>query len=95
MVTAQEVETDVVAVQAPPRDDLFDVAVRQFRIAADVIGLEDGIREVQAAGGFGVKVGDATSIAHHRLADVQAVSRWLIASAERLSAAAPSARGAA
>jgi trehalose 6-phosphate phosphatase len=56
---------------------------------------EDGICEAQAAGGFGVKVGEGASIARHRLGDVQAVSRWLVASAERLSAAAPSARGAA
>jgi trehalose 6-phosphate phosphatase len=56
---------------------------------------EDGIREVQAAGGFGVKVGEGASIARHRLGDVQAVSRWLVASAEHLSTAAPTARGAA
>ena len=56
---------------------------------------EDGIREVQTAGGFGVKVGEAASIARHRLADVQAVSRWLVASVEALDAAAPPARGAA
>ena len=55
---------------------------------------EDGMREVQAAGGFGVKVGDGASIARHRLADVPAVSRWLIDSAERLGTT-PSARGAA
>src|SRR5690242_3091263 len=29
-----------------PSEDLFAVAVRQFNIAADVIGLEDGIRAV-------------------------------------------------
>jgi glutamate dehydrogenase (NAD(P)+) len=46
MVTAEVVEVDVAAEPAAPQDDLFDVAVRQFHIAADVIGLEDGIRAV-------------------------------------------------
>ena len=56
---------------------------------------EDGMREVQAAGGFGVKVGAGGSVAQHRLADVSAVSRWLVASAQRLASTPPSARGAA
>jgi glutamate dehydrogenase (NAD(P)+) len=46
MATAEAVETDVVAELTAPQDDLFEVAVRQFHIAADVIGLEDGIRAV-------------------------------------------------
>jgi trehalose 6-phosphate phosphatase len=48
---------------------------------------EDGICEVQALGGVGVKVGEGASAARHRLADVAAVSRWLVGSADQLSAA--------
>jgi trehalose 6-phosphate phosphatase len=50
---------------------------------------EDGIREAQAAGGIGIKVGEGASEARHRLADVQAVARWLAASAEQLESARP------
>jgi glutamate dehydrogenase (NAD(P)+) len=46
MATAEAVEIDVAAEPVAPQDDLFEVAVRQFHIAADVIGLEDGIRAV-------------------------------------------------
>ena len=38
---------------------------------------EDGIAAVQAAGGFGVRVGPGTSQARYRLADVEAVGAWL------------------
>ena len=46
MATAEAVEIDVAAALTAPQDDLFEVAVRQFNIAADVIGLEDSIRAV-------------------------------------------------
>ncbi|MEO5698619.1 MAG: trehalose-phosphatase, partial [Burkholderiaceae bacterium] len=52
---------------------------------------EDGIRVAQAAGGFGVRVGDGASQAHHRLSDTDAVARWLTGAAQ---AAAPHAEGA-
>lgn len=39
---------------------------------------EDGFAAVQAAGGYGIKVGEGTSVARHRLADTQAVRRWLL-----------------
>jgi trehalose 6-phosphate phosphatase len=52
---------------------------------------EDGIREAQAAGGIGIKVGEGASEARHRLADVPAVARWLAASAEQLESARPAA----
>jgi trehalose 6-phosphate phosphatase len=48
---------------------------------------EDGIREAQLAGGIGIKVGDGASAARYRLGDVASVGRWLVASAEQLSAA--------
>lgn len=38
---------------------------------------EDGIRAVQAAGGFGVRVGAGASQARYRLADTDAVAAWL------------------
>ena len=46
MATAEAVEIDIAQERHAPKDDLFDVAVRQFGIAADVIRLEDGIRGV-------------------------------------------------
>ena len=42
---------------------------------------EDGIEAVQAAGGFGVRVGSGTSEARYRLADTDAVGAWLSATA--------------
>ena len=48
---------------------------------------EDGIRAAQAAGGAGIKIGPGASEARYRLADVAAVARWLVASAEQLDAA--------
>ncbi|MTH96214.1 trehalose-phosphatase [Roseibium sp. RKSG952] len=38
---------------------------------------EDGMAAVQAAGGFGIKVGEGDTCAQFRLADVAAVHRWL------------------
>ncbi|WP_208976902.1 trehalose-phosphatase [Stappia sp. ES.058] len=38
---------------------------------------EDGIRITEAIGGFGIKVGDAESLARFRIADVEGVHRWL------------------
>ncbi|MEM6763102.1 MAG: trehalose-phosphatase [Pseudomonadota bacterium] len=38
---------------------------------------EDGIRAVEAAGGFGIKVGDGPTLATYRLPDVAAVHTWL------------------
>jgi trehalose 6-phosphate phosphatase len=55
---------------------------------------EDGMREAQAAGGCGVKVGEGETLARHRLPDVAAVARWLARSAEAMAGVAP-ARGAA
>jgi trehalose 6-phosphate phosphatase len=42
---------------------------------------EDGIRAVQAAGGFGVRVGPGRSEARFRLADTDAVAAWLLQAA--------------
>jgi trehalose 6-phosphate phosphatase len=42
---------------------------------------EDGIRAVQAAGGFGVRVGPGRSEARFRLADTDAVAAWLLEAA--------------
>lgn len=50
---------------------------------------EDGIRAVQAAGGFGIRVGPGRSDARYRLADTDAVAAWLL----RAAAAATSAHG--
>jgi glutamate dehydrogenase (NAD(P)+) len=46
MVTVDTVKEDVSVPESPEDEDLFDVAVRQFHIAADVLELEDGIRAV-------------------------------------------------
>ncbi|MEM0908778.1 MAG: trehalose-phosphatase [Pseudomonadota bacterium] len=45
---------------------------------------EDGMRAAQAAGGFGVKVGEGPTVAPYRLENVTAVHDWL-----RLAAAGP------
>jgi trehalose 6-phosphate phosphatase len=42
---------------------------------------EDGIRAVQAAGGFGIRVGPGASEARFRLADTDAVAAWLLEAA--------------
>mgnify|MGYP006335338847 CR=1 FL=1 len=39
---------------------------------------EDGIRAVQAAGGFGIRVGPGDSQARYRVADSDAVAEWLL-----------------
>lgn len=44
---------------------------------------EDGIRAVQAAGGFGIRVGPGRSDARFRLADTDAVAAWLLQAAAR------------
>lgn len=46
MATAEAVEIDIAPELHAPKDDLYEVAVRQFGIAADVIRLEDSIRGV-------------------------------------------------
>ncbi|MGH8446197.1 MAG: trehalose-phosphatase [Solimonas sp.] len=43
---------------------------------------EDGFALVQSRGGSGIKVGDGDSCARYRLADVEAVHRWLADSAD-------------
>lgn len=42
---------------------------------------EDGIRAVQAAGGFGIRVGPGRSQARYRLPDTDAVASWLLQAA--------------
>ncbi len=42
---------------------------------------EDGILAVQAAGGFGIRVGPGRSQARYRLADTDAVAAWLLQAA--------------
>ncbi len=46
MVTVDTVKEDVSVPESSEDEDLFDVAVKQFHIAADVLQLEDGIRAV-------------------------------------------------
>jgi trehalose 6-phosphate phosphatase len=46
---------------------------------------EDGFRAVQAAGGFGVRVGCGHTVARYRLADPQDVAAWLGAAAGGVS----------
>jgi trehalose 6-phosphate phosphatase len=48
---------------------------------------EDGIRAVQAAGGFGIRVGPGHSEARFRLADTDAVAAWLAVAAAEVSSA--------
>jgi trehalose 6-phosphate phosphatase len=45
---------------------------------------EDGICAVQAAGGFGIRVGPDPSHARYRLADTDAVAQWLEAAAQAM-----------
>lgn len=52
-------------------------AGRQPVFVGDDVTDEDGIRAVQAAGGFGVRVGPGASEARYRLADTDAVGAWL------------------
>ena len=51
---------------------------RQPVFVGDDVTDEDGIGAVQAAGGFGVRVGGGASQAHFRLADTDAVGAWLV-----------------
>jgi trehalose 6-phosphate phosphatase len=48
---------------------------------------EDGIRAVQAAGGFGIRVGPGRSDARFRLADTDAVAAWLLQAAAQATSA--------
>jgi len=50
---------------------------RQPVFVGDDVTDEDGIHAVQAAGGFGVRVGAGSTQARYRLADPEAVGRWL------------------
>jgi trehalose 6-phosphate phosphatase len=50
---------------------------------------EDGIRAVQAAGGFGIRVGPGRSEARFRLADTDAVAAWLVEAAAQQATSAP------
>ena len=52
-------------------------AGRQPVFVGDDVTDEDGIRVVQAAGGFGVRVGPGATQARYRLADTDAVGAWL------------------
>lgn len=45
--------------------------------AGDDVTDEDGIEAAQALGGWGVRVGPGATVARYRLADVDAVGRWL------------------
>jgi trehalose 6-phosphate phosphatase len=57
---------------------------RQPVFVGDDLTDEDGIAAVQAAGGFGVRVGGGASQARYRLADTDAVGVWLTAAAAAL-----------
>lgn len=63
------------AVQALFAQPVF--AGRQPVFVGDDVTDEDGVAAVQAAGGFGVRVGPGVTQARYRLADVDAVGRWL------------------
>jgi trehalose 6-phosphate phosphatase len=52
-------------------------AGRRPVFVGDDVTDEDGIAAVQAAGGFGVRVGAGESQARYRLKDVEAVGTWL------------------
>lgn len=58
-------------------------AGRQPVFVGDDVTDEDAIGEVQAAGGFGVRVGVGATRARYRLADPDAVGRWLLAATHR------------
>lgn len=72
------------AVQALLGQPVF--AGRAPVFVGDDVTDEDGMRVVQAAGGFGVRVGPGATRARYRLADTDAVGAWLQAA---LGAAAP------
>ena len=69
----QRVVSKEKAVQALMRDAAFAGRVPVF--IGDDLTDEDGIGAVQAAGGFGIRVGDGPSRARHRLADTDAVAK--------------------
>ncbi len=48
MIVSEDAHRGTAVMDRPDQDadDLFAVAVQQFDIAADVIGLEDGIRQI-------------------------------------------------
>ncbi|MES3012364.1 MAG: trehalose-phosphatase [Pseudomonadota bacterium] len=54
-------------------------AGRQPVFVGDDVTDEDGIAAVQAAGGYGIRVGGGASQARYRLADTDAVGAWLTA----------------
>lgn len=64
------------AVQAYMADEPFAGRVPVF--VGDDVTDEDGIQAVQAAGGFGVRVGAGASQARYRLNDTGAVAAWLM-----------------
>lgn len=73
------------AVAAFMAEPAFAARVPVF--VGDDVSDEDGIAAAQAGGGVGVKVGPGASCAHYRLADPDAVRRWLGASIDTLGAA--------
>lgn len=56
-------------------------AGREPVFVGDDVTDEDGIRAVQSAGGYGVRVGGGASQARYRLANVESVGAWLLAAA--------------
>jgi len=71
----QRVVSKGTAVQAFLAEPTFAQRVPVF--VGDDLTDEDGIRVVQDAGGFGIRVGPGATQAHYRLPDVDAVARWL------------------
>ena len=71
----QRVVSKGTAVQAFLAEPTFAQRVPVF--VGDDLSDEDGIRVVQDAGGFGIRVGPGATQAHYRLPDVDAVARWL------------------
>lgn len=59
---------------------------RQPVFVGDDVTDEDGIAAVQAAGGYGVRVGGGESAARYRLTDPAAVGHWLGAALQRAAA---------
>lgn len=64
-------------------------AGRQPVFVGDDLTDEDGIAAVQAAGGFGVRVGGGASQARYRLTNTDAVGAWLTAALGAIAAPAP------
>ncbi len=63
-------------------------AGRRLFFAGDDTTDEDAIVAVQSLGGIGIRVGEAVTAAHHRLADVAAVHAWLANSLDALRSSA-------